>query len=193
MGSPWTIFALARETTISASCTRARRRSRATSRSRRPSRTRIPASWVGMVGAPRSPSLPTSLSAPGVAWTSRRAASSISPSRKWRRDGPSQRITGLGLPRGGADGAKPRPFRAREHGPACRSSRPVYKRDLTVENYFIGYLRHPYVSLYTGRGCRSKCTFCLWPQTIGGHRLPHAERRERRRGDGARPEASSRR
>ena len=46
----------------------------------------------------------------------------------------------------------------------------VYRRDLTVENYFIGYLRHPYVSLYTGRGCRSKCTFCLWPQTVGGHR-----------------------
>jgi len=46
----------------------------------------------------------------------------------------------------------------------------VYKRDLAVENYFIGYLLHPYVSLYTGRGCRSKCTFCLWPQTVGGHR-----------------------
>jgi hopanoid biosynthesis associated radical SAM protein HpnJ len=46
----------------------------------------------------------------------------------------------------------------------------VYKRDLTVENYFIGYLLHPYVSLYTGRGCRSKCTFCLWPQTVGGQR-----------------------
>jgi radical SAM superfamily enzyme YgiQ (UPF0313 family) len=46
----------------------------------------------------------------------------------------------------------------------------VYRRDLTVENYVIGYLRHPYVSLYTGRGCRSKCTFCLWPQTLGGHR-----------------------
>jgi hopanoid biosynthesis associated radical SAM protein HpnJ len=46
----------------------------------------------------------------------------------------------------------------------------VYKRDLTIENYFIGYLLHPYVSLYTGRGCRSKCTFCLWPQTLGGHR-----------------------
>jgi radical SAM superfamily enzyme YgiQ (UPF0313 family) len=26
------------------------------------------------------------------------------------------------------------------------------------------------VSLYTGRGCRSRCTFCLWPQTVGGHR-----------------------
>jgi len=47
---------------------------------------------------------------------------------------------------------------------------PVYKRDLTIDNYFIGYLKHPYVSLYTGRGCRSKCTFCLWPQTVGGHR-----------------------
>jgi len=46
----------------------------------------------------------------------------------------------------------------------------VYKRDLTIENYVIGYLLHPYVSLYTGRGCRSRCTFCLWPQTVGGHR-----------------------
>jgi hopanoid biosynthesis associated radical SAM protein HpnJ len=47
---------------------------------------------------------------------------------------------------------------------------PIYKRDLTVEHYAIGYLRHPYVSLYTGRGCRSRCTFCLWPQTVGGQR-----------------------
>ncbi len=47
---------------------------------------------------------------------------------------------------------------------------PVYKRDLTVEHYAIGYLKHPYVSLYTGRGCRSRCTFCLWPQTVGGRR-----------------------
>ena len=46
---------------------------------------------------------------------------------------------------------------------------PVYKRDLTIEKYFGGYLRHPYVSFYTGRGCKSRCTFCLWPQTIGGH------------------------
>jgi hopanoid biosynthesis associated radical SAM protein HpnJ len=47
---------------------------------------------------------------------------------------------------------------------------PVYKRDLVIENYFGGYLKHPYVSFYTGRGCKSRCTFCLWPQTIGGHR-----------------------
>ncbi|MGE5779939.1 MAG: hopanoid biosynthesis associated radical SAM protein HpnJ, partial [Hyphomicrobiales bacterium] len=47
---------------------------------------------------------------------------------------------------------------------------PMYQRDLVIENYFIGYLLHPYISFYTGRGCKSRCTFCLWPQTIGGHR-----------------------
>ncbi len=46
---------------------------------------------------------------------------------------------------------------------------PIYKRDLTIERYFGGYLKHPYVSFYTGRGCKSRCTFCLWPQTVGGH------------------------
>ena len=46
---------------------------------------------------------------------------------------------------------------------------PVYRRDLDVRKYFIGYLRHPYLSFYTGRGCKSRCTFCLWPQTVGGH------------------------
>ncbi|HTH47404.1 MAG TPA: hopanoid biosynthesis associated radical SAM protein HpnJ [Candidatus Limnocylindria bacterium] len=46
----------------------------------------------------------------------------------------------------------------------------VYKRDLEIEKYFIGYLMHPYVSMYTGRGCPAQCTFCLWPQTIGGHK-----------------------
>jgi radical SAM superfamily enzyme YgiQ (UPF0313 family) len=45
----------------------------------------------------------------------------------------------------------------------------VYARDLVIEDYFIGYLQHPYVSFYTGRGCKSRCTFCLWPQTIAGH------------------------
>ena len=46
---------------------------------------------------------------------------------------------------------------------------PLYKQ-LKVEKYFGGYLLHPYMSWYTGRGCKSRCTFCLWPQTIGGHK-----------------------
>lgn len=53
---------------------------------------------------------------------------------------------------------------------ALPSVMDVYRRDLTIENYAIGYLRHPYVSHYTGRGCPAQCTFCLWPQTVGGHK-----------------------
>ena len=52
---------------------------------------------------------------------------------------------------------------------AMPSVLPVYARDLDISRYFIGYLLQPYVSFYTGRGCPAKCTFCLWPQTIGGH------------------------
>src|SRR5205085_10697362 len=47
---------------------------------------------------------------------------------------------------------------------------PTYHEHLKIENYFIGYLLHPYISFYTGRGCPAKCHFCLWPQTIGGHK-----------------------
>ena len=46
----------------------------------------------------------------------------------------------------------------------------VYRRDVDVQKYYNGYLNHPYMSLYTGRGCPAQCTFCLWPQTIGGHK-----------------------
>jgi hopanoid biosynthesis associated radical SAM protein HpnJ len=46
----------------------------------------------------------------------------------------------------------------------------VYARDLDIERYDIGYLKHPYVSHYTGRGCPAQCSFCLWPQTVGGHK-----------------------
>ncbi len=46
----------------------------------------------------------------------------------------------------------------------------VYRRDLPIDKYFIGYLLHPYLSIYTGRGCYGQCTFCLWPQTISGRK-----------------------
>jgi len=45
----------------------------------------------------------------------------------------------------------------------------IYKRDLDITRYEIPFLGHPYVSLYTTRGCPAQCTFCLWPQTLSGH------------------------
>ena len=45
----------------------------------------------------------------------------------------------------------------------------VYKRDLDVPRYNVPFLLHPFVALYTTRGCPAQCTFCLWPQTLSGH------------------------
>ncbi|MDA8111313.1 MAG: hopanoid biosynthesis associated radical SAM protein HpnJ, partial [Nitrospiraceae bacterium] len=45
----------------------------------------------------------------------------------------------------------------------------VYARDLKISDYEIPWMRFPYISIYTGRGCGSKCTFCLWPQTFSGN------------------------
>lgn len=46
----------------------------------------------------------------------------------------------------------------------------IFQRDLDYERYSIPFLRHPYISFYTSRGCPARCTFCLWPQTMSGHR-----------------------
>ena len=45
----------------------------------------------------------------------------------------------------------------------------VYKRDLDVTRYNVPFLLHPYVALYSTRGCPAQCTFCLWPQQLSGH------------------------
>ncbi len=84
-------------------------------------------------------------------------------------DRPYSEITGLSYRQ--ADGTiKHNPERELIHDwDAMPSVMPVYARDLDIKKYFIGYLLHPYISFYTGRGCPAKCSFCLWPQTIGGH------------------------
>jgi hopanoid biosynthesis associated radical SAM protein HpnJ len=46
----------------------------------------------------------------------------------------------------------------------------IFKRDLDFKKYTIPYLLYPYVSFHTTRGCPALCTFCLWPQTMSGHR-----------------------
>jgi hopanoid biosynthesis associated radical SAM protein HpnJ len=62
-----------------------------------------------------------------------------------------------------------RPFLQTPELDALPFATEVYKRDLTIENYNVPFLLHPYVALYTSRGCPALCTFCLWPQTLSGH------------------------
>jgi radical SAM superfamily enzyme YgiQ (UPF0313 family)/ubiquinone/menaquinone biosynthesis C-methylase UbiE len=43
----------------------------------------------------------------------------------------------------------------------------VYKNHLNIKKYRQASLLHPFVDLFTARGCSwGKCTFCLWPHTI---------------------------
>jgi radical SAM superfamily enzyme YgiQ (UPF0313 family) len=46
----------------------------------------------------------------------------------------------------------------------------IYKRDLDITRYNVPFLRYPYIAFYTSRGCPAQCTYCLWPQTLSGHR-----------------------
>jgi hopanoid biosynthesis associated radical SAM protein HpnJ len=47
----------------------------------------------------------------------------------------------------------------------------VYQRDLAINEYIIPHFKHPYVSIYSSRGCPSRCTYCLWPQTFSGRTM----------------------
>ncbi|MDP3888623.1 MAG: radical SAM protein [bacterium] len=43
----------------------------------------------------------------------------------------------------------------------------IYKEHLEISDYHQASLLHPYVDLFTARGCSwNRCTFCLWPNTI---------------------------
>jgi radical SAM superfamily enzyme YgiQ (UPF0313 family) len=78
---------------------------------------------------------------------------------------PFERIKGLAFRRGDRVVRNaPRPLM--ENLDVLPFVTPVYARDLHIENYYNGFLLHPYISLFGGRGCRWRCTFCLWPQTI---------------------------
>ncbi len=46
----------------------------------------------------------------------------------------------------------------------------VYRKHLSVEPYFYGHSRHPLIVIMTGRGCPFRCTYCVVPQVLQGHR-----------------------
>lgn len=47
----------------------------------------------------------------------------------------------------------------------------IYKRFLNINNYFNPNALFPMVTITTSRGCPHHCIFCVYPQTMMGHRL----------------------
>jgi radical SAM superfamily enzyme YgiQ (UPF0313 family) len=46
----------------------------------------------------------------------------------------------------------------------------TYKKYLNFRDYFYGHSRHPIVTIVAGRGCPHRCVFCVYPQTLVGHK-----------------------
>ena len=188
--------ARSRATTITSSSTPARRRSGPTSAPPQALKDAKPDTVIGFVGGH------VDRAARGVAprqrrrSTTSRARSSTSPSvavaegRRSRtcRESASSASDGLRT-----RPTSPPPLDHRASSTRCRSSTDVYARDLDYKKYNSPYCQYPYVSLYTGRGCPARCTFCLWPQVTTGHSYRTRSVGERARGVRARCGGSSRR
>jgi len=46
----------------------------------------------------------------------------------------------------------------------------VYSKHLRIKDYFNPNALYPMVTIITGRGCPYRCTFCVYPQTMHGHK-----------------------
>lgn len=44
------------------------------------------------------------------------------------------------------------------------------KKHLDERDYFFAASAYPEIQIFTGRGCPAHCTFCVYPQTMHGHR-----------------------
>lgn len=44
------------------------------------------------------------------------------------------------------------------------------KKHLNERDYFFAASAYPEIQIFTGRGCPARCTFCVYPQTMHGHK-----------------------
>lgn len=42
---------------------------------------------------------------------------------------------------------------------------------IDLMKYFDGSKLYPYIDIFSGRGCPYRCSFCLWPQVMHGHKV----------------------
>ena len=92
------------------------------------------------------------------------AVRDVAEGRDWAK------IPGISYRRNGAIVHNPEPLPlTTEQLDALPFVTQIYQRDLDYLKYNSPYCQYPYVSLYTGRGCPARCTFCLWPQVTTGH------------------------
>lgn len=47
---------------------------------------------------------------------------------------------------------------------------PFIKEHLNHRDYFFAASAYPEIQIFTGRGCPARCAFCVYPQTMHGHR-----------------------
>ncbi len=132
-----------------------------------------PDTKIGFVGAHRPPCCPRKRSRLHPRLTGLAARNLITPARKFPKAATLSGINGLSYK--DKDGKiKHNAERELIHD---MDALPWVGRCLPARlghpEYFNGYLQHPYMSMYTGRGCPAQCTFCLWPQT---HRRPQISR-----------------
>lgn len=46
----------------------------------------------------------------------------------------------------------------------------VYREFLPIRSYFYSITQYPVLTLITGRGCPHRCLYCVYPQTMHGHK-----------------------
>jgi len=125
---------------------------------------------IGMVGAHVTARPQETLErAPAIDFVARRefdhAVAEVAEGRAW------ERIDGLSFRRDGS-------IRHNPDAPPLEGAdldrlpfvTDIYNHNLDYLKYNSPYCQYPYVSLYTGRGCPARCTFCLWPQVTQGHK-----------------------
>ena len=49
----------------------------------------------------------------------------------------------------------------------------VYKKHLNINDYFYAHCKNPVISIFAGRGCPNRCTYCVYPQVMFGRRYRH--------------------